>query len=284
MTKLRKGREIESSRRFGAFTLIELLVVIAIIGILAALLLPVLAGAKLKSQRIACTNNLRQLTMAAFMYMDDNGMIYYDPNTLWLGTMISYYGKVNQVRLCPSAPDTTTPTPTANTPGAADLAWYWANVQPTLSGSYALNGWLYQFPGGVPLYGAAGHQQWLFARPSSIQHPSQTPVFSDAVWTDTWPTETDPPAYNGFGYDLRNGAGGYYQSETGMQRVAIDRHGGKAASAAPRSFGMRGSTTVLPGNIVIGMGDGHAELVKLQYLWTYYWHLNWSGPSPAPHP
>lgn len=59
--------------RLRGFTLVELLVVIAIIAILIALLLPAVQAARAASRKAACSNNMRQLVVAAHLYADTYG-------------------------------------------------------------------------------------------------------------------------------------------------------------------------------------------------------------------
>jgi hypothetical protein len=102
-----------------------------------------------------------------------------------------------------------------------------------------------------------------------VTSPSQTPYFADSIWVDGWPWETEAPASN-----LYAGA-----DKNSMQRFTIARHGWKSPALAPRKVPAGGA---LVGKINIGSVDGHAEAVKLENLWTLYWHKGWVAPAKRP--
>ena len=69
-----------NNRTAEGFTLIELLVVIAIIAVLAALLVPALKNAMVAARTITCASNLKQIQLAAILYLRDHDVFppHYD--------------------------------------------------------------------------------------------------------------------------------------------------------------------------------------------------------------
>ena len=160
-----------------AFTLIELLTVIAIIGVLAALLVPVIGSVRAQARAAQCASNLRQIGMGILGYANEHGGNLPQvahvggsgfEDASWIRTLRPWLGNADSVRICPSDRYA------ADLKGLRD------------SSSYVLNDLVFTYPGdGDDGFGGVGTPRAL-ARLDRVRQPSRT-LFATVINDDRWP-------------------------------------------------------------------------------------------------
>ena len=207
-------------------------------------------------------------------------------NLLWWRYQGASGTDTPDIRICPVAkrPQAVSYKPGAAegapiNPGTAANCWSTSGFAPDpqteFRGSYALNAWLYPEFRYLPLI-----KEYYNCFPSaeSVQYPTRTPVFSDAIWSEVTPHKDDLAAR-----DLFLGAplDSWNVRTLPIGLVAIARHGSRPPGSAPRDWPPKQPPPRAWG-INVSFTDGHAEPVKLPDLWTLTWNLTWESPAPAP--